>query len=197
MGCCFCDLRAGLEPEVERSSAGVKAMPAPLPPPRESDPSGHRRIAIAVALALVVGFAWGMLRLSHLRFAPSEWAPSTWVDGQAGKQINQALGVLPGQAWDLGDGARLTGLADTPTGTALLVEYGAFRALLPGNFAPADLPNAGSFTAIYCFSDAQCAAVWQGRASLIFGESTPLSAAAHGWSHLTTDGTNVWISTQR
>ncbi len=77
----------------------MKAMPAPLPPPRESDPSGHRRIAIAVALALVVGFAWGMLRLSHLRFAPSEWAPSTWVDGQAGKQINQALGVLPGQAW--------------------------------------------------------------------------------------------------
>ncbi|HQN45160.1 MAG TPA: amidohydrolase family protein, partial [Anaerolineaceae bacterium] len=57
--------------------------------------------------------------------------------------------------------------------------------------------DAGSFTAIYCFSDAQCAAVWQGRASLIFGESTPLSAAAHGWSHLTTDGTNVWISTQR
>ncbi|MBP7354568.1 MAG: ComEC/Rec2 family competence protein [Longilinea sp.] len=105
--------------------------------------------------------------------------------------------LLPGQAWDLGDGARLTVLADSPTGTALLVEYGAFRALLPGNFAPADLPNAGSFTAIYCFSDAQCAAVWQGRASLIFGESTPLSAAAHGWSHLTTDGTNVWISTQR
>lgn len=74
------------------------AIPAPLPP-SESDLSGHRRIAIVVALALAAGFVWGVLRLSQLRFAPSEWAPSTWVDGQAGKQVNKALGTLPGQTW--------------------------------------------------------------------------------------------------
>lgn len=74
-------------------------MPAPLSPPGESDPSGHRRIAIVVALALAAGCAWGVLRLSQLGFAPSEWEPSTWVDGQAGKEVNQALGTLPGRTW--------------------------------------------------------------------------------------------------
>ena len=42
------------------------AIPAPLPP-SESDLSGHRRIAIVVALALAAGFVWGVLRLSQLR----------------------------------------------------------------------------------------------------------------------------------
>ncbi|MGP1628594.1 MAG: alginate O-acetyltransferase AlgX-related protein [Giesbergeria sp.] len=60
---------------------------------------GHRRFAAVVALALAVAFLWGAVRLGELRFAPSEWKPSTWVDGHAGRSLNAALGTLPGQTF--------------------------------------------------------------------------------------------------
>lgn len=71
------------------------AMP---PPPDAPYRAGHRRTAFAIAIALAAAFAWGALRLAQLRFSPSEWQPSTWVDGHAGQLINTALGTLPGQA---------------------------------------------------------------------------------------------------
>lgn len=50
-----------------------------------------------IAVVLAVGFAWGLWRLSQIRFVAADWAPSSWVDGHAGMQLNKALGVLPGQ----------------------------------------------------------------------------------------------------
>lgn len=66
--------------------------------PNARSAAGHRWTASVLAFALVAGFAWGALRLAGLRMAPSEWQPSTWVDGHAGKLVNTALGTLPGQA---------------------------------------------------------------------------------------------------
>ncbi len=68
------------------------------PSPEAQYCAGHRRTSFFVAIALAVGFLWGALRLAQVRIAPSEWKPSTWVDGRAGRLVNTALGTLPGQA---------------------------------------------------------------------------------------------------
>lgn len=46
---------------------------------------------------MLVGFLWGVQRIAQRRFSPLEWRPATWVDGKAGRQLNQAIGRLPGQ----------------------------------------------------------------------------------------------------
>ena len=74
-------------------------MTVALPQPSDVQHcAGHRRTALFIAIALVAGLLWGTLRLAQLRFAPSEWQPSTWVDGRAGRLVNTALGTLPGQS---------------------------------------------------------------------------------------------------
>lgn len=65
--------------------------------PAGPDAKGHRTFALAIGVALAVGFAWGTWRIAQLSVAAADWAPTTWVDGQAGQQLNKALGELPGQ----------------------------------------------------------------------------------------------------
>lgn len=72
-------------------------MASPTDPEARSA-AGHWLTALVLVCALASGFAWGLMRLAGVRMAPSEWQPSTWVDGHAGKLVNTALGTLPGQA---------------------------------------------------------------------------------------------------
>ena len=55
----------------------------------------------------------------------------------------QVIKLETGHQLDLGQGARLRVLAETKDGVALLVEWGNFRALLPGGVAPAEPGAAG------------------------------------------------------
>ncbi len=72
-------------------------MSAPPLSTCDASQPGHRLIAWAIGLVLLVGCAWGVFRLTRLQFDAADFQPSTWVDGHAGNQLNKALGVLPGQ----------------------------------------------------------------------------------------------------
>ena len=57
----------------------------------------HRPTAGVFAALLAAGLAWGVCALLRADIGPDQLAPSVWLDGSAGKVLNQAL-KLPGQS---------------------------------------------------------------------------------------------------
>jgi len=84
---------------------------------------------------------------------PAAWlaAPDALWASPAGEKLEKGLldtdmrtGSLPaGMVFDLGDGARLEVLAESDEGAALLLTWGNFRALLPGDVPPERLKGRG------------------------------------------------------
>jgi competence protein ComEC len=156
----------------------------------------------------------GMLALAG-RYAPAQAILSSQTpDSKARQRLLEAYsqaGVTAdsfeaGQSIDLGSGASLKVLADTKDGTAVLLEWQGFRALLPGGvklkdlekadlagitalvLGPADLEseNADTWSAL-----GPAAVLWQ-RSGALIDAANWLNLSACRRVDLTTDGKNLW-----
>ncbi len=118
------------------------------------------------------------------------------------------LKLEPGLRVTLGGGATLLVLADLEAGTALLVEWQGFRALLPGGLAPPDLPQplpVGLTLVVLTPSDLKTlsAADWanlfqtQGVVLTAGSAANTLSLEQYQWLALQTDGAHLWLEGQK
>ena len=113
---------------------------------------------------------------------------------------------VPGQQLDLGGGVRLSVLADTIDGTALLLEWGSFRAFIPSGVALKKL-DAGDLAGVSALVlgpadlEGPAAADWQALTANVVLWSRPgpalelpgwQSLPARGWVELVTDGQTMW-----
>jgi competence protein ComEC len=126
------------------------AYPAPLSDALGQRVSPFRRELDGLVLSKAqAGRGWSGLPSELLRF-PAAWAaaPESLWQGQVGSEIEkqlvetgvETLNLESGTAWDLGQQARLEALTvSEQDGAALLVEWGNFRALLPGQVGSEEL----------------------------------------------------------
>ncbi|MBE3037932.1 MAG: ComEC/Rec2 family competence protein, partial [Chloroflexi bacterium] len=132
------------------------------------------------------------------------------------KQQNTLVNVLEmGQVLDLGSGIRLRALDSSEQGMALLLEYGSFRALLPGGFSLAGLEKRTDWPGkidllILNQKDLpdQPAASWSqfpvtavvfsgNKPATIAPASTWLDLAQRDWVSIVTDGQKMWVEVGR
>jgi competence protein ComEC len=127
------------------------------------------------------------------------------------------LPVRAGSSFDLGDGARLALLSTGPEGACLLVEWGAFRALLVPE-ACGELP-AGPVTALVMGGGGDADAGLAGQLDalrpqvILSGDAgidaeileapfspdvgTVLNTGRNGWIQVSTDGERLWVEVER
>jgi len=117
--------------------------------------------------------------------------------------------LVEGEALGLGDGAALTVLAHTEQGTALLVEWQDFTALLPGGVPLNTIlwkgeQRARELTAVVLTGadlEYYTPEDWQALSPLVLlspelavsGAPNPVCWLEHDWVALTTDGTHLWV----
>jgi competence protein ComEC len=113
--------------------------------------------------------------------------------------------VLP-----LGSGAQLTVLSSTPTGTALLLDWGNFHVLIPGGvaFKENDWGDLGGKLSVLVLTKAdlnvQPVTDWEnsGAVLTVVDQQQPETPGwtaldQHGWVQITSDGSRMWLETQR
>ncbi|MDR3576731.1 MAG: ComEC/Rec2 family competence protein [Anaerolineaceae bacterium] len=126
---------------------------------------------------------------------------------QAGLAINP---LVDGTALPLGSGAQLRILSSTPTGTALLLDWGNFHALIPGGvaFNDSDWADIGAKPSVLLLTKVDLSVEpvddWSGSGSMltVIDQQQPTTPGwtaldQHGWVQITSDGSRMWVEAER
>ncbi len=119
--------------------------------------------------------------------------------------VEEAL--APGQALEIGSGARLEVLAVSENGSALLLRWGNFRALIPAGVPPGDIKgtNLAQMSALVLEErDLEWKEKWValapqavvytvGKGALAVDGVNWLNVQPQGWVHILTDGKQLWV----
>ncbi len=173
------------------------------------------------ALLITTRYASPLNALASLveRFPPAQvaFAPSISQGAARNRLVSllraqkvEMAELQTGSQLTLGQDARLTVLAQTPQGTALVLEWKNFRALLPGGVAPQDLArlpaesiqSPGLLLLTPADLEAQPPAAWEALNPALVAWLQPgalinrpgwLSLEQAGWLELATDGEHLWV----
>jgi competence protein ComEC len=140
-----------------------------------------------------------------------QWQVGRRLVDQFAREALPIHDLAAGEQINLGAETRIRILAVTPKGTALLIEQGAFRMLIPGGVslrtlqwkAGEDLGTMGVILLSPADLETQPLEEWQQLRPdvVILSESLPglpdapdlLNLQVHGWLSLTTDGSQLWV----
>jgi hypothetical protein len=157
------------------------------------------------------------------RFPPQQvWVSTRLVESRNLDEVRQAaagqnveiVDLLPGAALDLGAGARLELLVETSNGSALWLEWGKLRVLIPGEVKPLTLlrqERVQGGVGVLLLTAADLGAdgpgewlalgaqvvVWQTDPSTPPPAANWVNLGERGWLELTSDGERMWLTSER
>jgi competence protein ComEC len=157
------------------------------------------------------------------RFPPQQvWVSTRLEQSRNLDEVRQAaagldveiVDLLPGAALDLGAGARLELLVETSNGSALWLEWGKLRVLIPGEVKPLTLlrqERVQGGVGVLLLTAADLGAdgpgewlalgaqvvVWQTDPSTPPPAANWVNLGESGWLELTSDGERMWLTSER